>query len=187
MPSDFRLARIARRLFEGAVIAYPTEGVFGLGCLPYFEHSVERVIALKERDAGNGLILVAGSVDLFEGWIDVTDATGLESTAVSHPLTWVVPAGPAAYPLLTGGRPTLAVRISAHPVIARLSELAQAPLVSTSANRSGCAAITSPMVLRRQFATRVDEIVPGPLGAASGASEIRDFASGRVLRAYGAR
>ena len=46
-------------LLRGGVIAYPTEGVFGLGCLPDDFAAVQRVVAIKQRDASKGLILMA--------------------------------------------------------------------------------------------------------------------------------
>ena len=33
---------------QGGIIAYPTEAVFGLGCIPFFEHSVQRILKLKK-------------------------------------------------------------------------------------------------------------------------------------------
>ena len=48
-------------LFRGGVIAYPTEGVYGLGCLPDDVPAVRRVIGIKRRDASKGLILIAAS------------------------------------------------------------------------------------------------------------------------------
>ena len=32
---------------RGGIIAYPTEAVFGLGCIPFYEHSVQRILKLK--------------------------------------------------------------------------------------------------------------------------------------------
>ena len=56
------------------------------------------------------------------------------------------------------------------------------PLRLFVANLSGKPTARNRFVLRRQFAGVVDYIVPGDCGPASGPSEIRDYASGRVLR-----
>lgn len=169
-------------LFRGGVIAYPTEGVFGLGCLPDDLPAVRRVIGIKRRDASKGLILIAANVAQLDGWVDLPDGTSLPEADPRHPVTWIVPPGPKVSPLLCGGHDTIAVRLTTNPVARALCETADSPLVSTSANLSGKPVARNRFVLRRQFAGVVDYIVPGDCGPARGPSEIRDYASGRVLR-----
>ncbi|MEO0996598.1 MAG: Sua5/YciO/YrdC/YwlC family protein [Pseudomonadota bacterium] len=182
MLSAFQVADVVRRLEAGGLIAYPTEGVFGLGCLPSLQSAVTSLLALKRRPEDRGLILVAGTADAFDGWADLGDEPAALRSNVSAPTTWIVPAGPRVYPLLSGGRPTLAVRLTDFPVIDALTARAGEPLVSTSANLSGHGPIRHPLTIRRRFRGELDAIVPGTLGGASGPSEIRDLASGRVLR-----
>jgi L-threonylcarbamoyladenylate synthase len=169
-------------LLCGGVIAYPTEGVYGLGCLPDDLSAVRRVIGIKRRDASKGLILIAASTDQLDGWIVLPDGEALPDPDPSHPVTWIVPTGPKASPLLSGHHDTIAVRLTTNPVAKALCDAADSPLVSTSANLSGKPTARNRFVLRRQFADVVDYIVPGDCGPASGPSEIRDYASGRVLR-----
>jgi L-threonylcarbamoyladenylate synthase len=169
-------------LFRGGVIAYPTEGVFGLGCLPDDLPAVRRVIGIKRRDASKGLILVAATPAQLDGWIDLPDGEALPEPDPSQPVTWIVPPGPRTSPLLCGDHETIAVRLTTNPVAKALCEATDSPLVSTSANLSGKPTARNRFVLRRQFASVVDYIVPGDCGPASGPSEIRDYASGRVLR-----
>jgi len=97
-------------------------------------------------------------------------------------VTWIVPATDAVPPWIRGEHPGVAVRLTTHPVAKALCEAAGSALVSTSANVSGRPPVKSPFVLRRQFGALVDYVVPGRCGPAGGASEIRDLATGRVLR-----
>lgn len=168
-------------LLRGGVIAYPTEGVFGLGCMPDDEAALLRVVDIKQRDAAKGLILIAADEDQLRGWVDLADQT-LPQPDPSCPITWIVPPGPKVSPLLRGQHATIAVRITTNPVAKALCESVDSPLVSTSANLSGKPTARNRFVLLRQFAGVVDYIVPGDCGPASGASEIRDFVSGKVLR-----
>ena len=169
-------------LLRGGVIAYPTEGVFGLGCMPDDEPAVARIVALKERDASKGLILVAANEGQLQGWADL-GGKSLPDPDPTHPVTWLVPPGSAVTPLLRGEHATIAVRITTNPVARALCEIVDSPLVSTSANRSGKPVARNRFVLRRQFTDLVDYIVPGDCGPASGPSEIRDYLSGKILRA----
>ena len=176
------LARAVEILLRGGVIAYPTEGVFGLGCLPDDELAVQRIVAIKQRDAAKGLILIAANMEQLDGWLDLPAGQSLPEPEPRHPVTWIVPPGPKVAPLLRGEHETIAVRLTTNPTARALCEAAESPLVSTSANLSGKPTARNRYVLRRQFAGVVDYVVPGDCGPASGPSEIRDFVSGRVLR-----
>jgi L-threonylcarbamoyladenylate synthase len=175
------VTKAADVLLRGGVVAYPTEGVFGIGCLPDDAAAVERVVDIKQRDASKGLILIAAREDQLDGWIDLAGKS-LPAPDPAHPVTWIVPPGPNVSPLLRGQHSSIAVRITTNPIARALCESVDSPLVSTSANLSGKPTARNRFVLRRQFADVVDYIVPGDCGPVSGPSEIRDFVSGKVLR-----
>lgn len=78
-------------LKEGGIIAYPTEGVFGLGCDPFNQTAVMRLLKIKQRDVAKGLILIAAS------WDQVTDLIKLNNPSLpkpdsKKPITWIFPA-----------------------------------------------------------------------------------------------
>lgn len=174
-----RAARIVR---SGGVVAYPTEGVYGLGCLPGDEDAVARILSIKKRDPAMGLVLIAADNGQLRPWTELPPG-GVPESAVDRPITWIVPAS-AAVPAFVRGRHTgVAVRVTSHPVARALCRAAGSALVSTSANVSGRPPARNAYVLRLAFGALVDCIVPGPLGPARGASEIRELASGKVRRA----
>ncbi len=178
------IARAADVLLAGGVIAYPTEGVFGLGCLPNDIDAVLRILRIKRRDPEMGLILIASSRQQLEGWIDLPDGVSIPAPDAAKPVTWIVPPGPLVDPLVRGKHAGLAVRLTTNPIAAAICDAVDHPIVSTSANVSGKPTARNRYVLRRQFAGRVDFIVPGDCGPASGPSEIRDIATGKVLRPH---
>ena len=184
MASQQLIQQAARVLHNSGVIAYPTEGVYGLGCLPYDLAAVAKLLALKGRSVTAGLILIAPDYELIEDWIAPTAQEVQRLTQAHHyPITWIVTAAPSTPVYLTGGRPTLAVRISAHPVVADLCCSVGSALISTSANRSGRPAARHINVVRKQLRRDLDLIVPGSLGGTSGPSEIRVAQDDRVIRA----
>lgn len=176
------IARAADVLLEGGVIAYPTEGVFGLGCLPEDTEAVLRILRIKRRDPAMGLILIASTREQLDGWICLPDDVAIPEPDPARPITWIVPPGPLVHTLIRGKHPGLAVRLSSNPTAAAICDAVDSPIVSTSANISGKPTARNRHVLRRQFAGRVDFIVPGDCGPSSGPSEIRDIVSGKVLR-----
>ena len=175
------IAKAADVLLAGGVIAYPTEGVFGLGCMPDDDEAVLRVLTLKRRDPAKGLILIASDKGQLVDWIDI-DPGELPDPDPEHPTTWIAPATPGVSPLVRGDHPGLAVRLTTNATAVALCDAVDSPIVSTSANIAGQPVARNRYVLRRRFGTRVDYIVPGECGPASGPSEIRDLTTGRTLR-----
>ena len=173
-----------RTLRAGGVVAYPTEAVYGLGCDPFNEHAVLRLLAIKGRAVHKGLILIAADHDQLEPLLlpccDDTLAQVLESWP--GPSTWILPAHPRVPVWLTGGSGGIAVRVTAHPLAASLCRRLGGPLISTSANRSGRPPARTVLRARRALGSRVDYFLTGPTGGAPRPSEIRDARNGRLLR-----
>lgn len=184
MPGTLLYKQAARVLEAGGVIAYPTEGVYGLGCLPDDRAAVERLLNIKGRKATAGFILIAPHAALLTPWIAPTAAEldKLNSTP-GYPVTWIVTAAPDTPDYLTGGRTTVAVRVSDHPVVRELCYAAGSALISTSANLSGRPAARHLFTVRKQLGDALDMIVPGALGQSDGPSEIRVAQTDQVIRA----
>lgn len=182
----WRAKLIAQRLRQGAVIAYPTEGVWGLGCDPLLPEPVSRILALKDRAWSQGLILAAGRIEHVETYLgEITDRerTTLESEWPG-PVTFLVPDS-SAPEWIRGKHSTVALRVSAHPVIRDICEELGGPIVSTSANPGGKPPAKTPLRLRQYFPSGIDYIVPGELGGEAGATEIRELRGGSVVRTSG--
>lgn len=181
--AEARIRRGARILGGGGVIAYPNESVYGLGCLPDRETAVRRVLRLKGRGRSAGLILVAMQWQQFGGWANDPDALRSSREITESPgVTWVVAAAPGAPDWITGGRDTIAVRRSLHPLAAGLSRAARSPLVSTSCNPHGMPPARTSADAANYFAEQVDWVMPGECGPLQGPTEIRDATTGEVLR-----
>lgn len=181
MGLSFPIHRAGRILRSGGVVAYPTEGVFGLGCIPDDANAVARILAIKKRSPALGLVVIAASIDQLADWLRLPEGACLRSDS-RHPITWIVPAGEHVPYWITGEHSGVAVRLTTHPAAIALCEAADSALVSTSANVTGSPPIRSVHVLRRRFRDLVDCIVPGRCGPAGGPSEIRDLETGAVLR-----
>ena len=169
-------------LLGGGVIAYPTEGVFGLGCLPDDVDAIERILWIKERSPHKGLILIAARAEQFDDWVDPAYRGALPQPDPRQPITWIVRPGSRVPAIVTGDNPGLAIRITTNPTAAAICNEVDMPIVSTSANVAGRPVARNSFVLRRNFGRLVDFVVPGECGPASGPSEIRELESGRVLR-----
>lgn len=182
MSFSIPIQRAARIVRAGGVIAYPTEGVFGLGCDPSDGEAVARILAIKRRDPAMGLVIIAATPQQLEGWIDRESIDTAEALQRGDGITWIAPADTGVPYWIRGDHDGVAVRITTHPIAAALCTAADTTLVSTSANVHGRLPTRSRFVLRRNFGDLVDYIVPGDCGDAEGPSEIRVLGSGRVVR-----
>ncbi len=171
-------------LKSGGLLAYPTEGVFGLGCDPTDLRALQRVIEIKQRDASKGLIIVAAEFSQFSDFIQPLDPIQADRVLPTWPgaVTWIVEARPALSELLTGGRKSIAIRVSQHPVVAALCSGFGGPIVSTSANFSGQPAATTAQAVTDTLGSHIDFVLDAPLGGQQGATPIFDAASGKQLR-----
>jgi L-threonylcarbamoyladenylate synthase len=175
------IARAADILLAGGIVAYPTEGVFGLGCLPDDLAAVHRLLTIKQRAASKGLILIASNRAQLCDWIDCDPAV-IPDPDPTRPVTWIVPARPDTPALVKGDHAGIAIRLTTNPTAALLCDMTGSALVSTSANIAGQPVARNRYVLRRKFGSCIDSIVPGDCGPASSASEIRDLGTGMVFR-----
>jgi len=174
-------------LKRGGVVACPTEAVWGLGCDPFDEAAVMRLLRIKQRPVDKGLILVAGALAQFDGLLD-WDALPRGRRAIVQadwpgPHTWVVPATGRVPGWITGTHDGVAARVSAHPLVAALCTAFGGPLVSTSANRSGMPAVSTRADLDPALLAHVDAVVEGETGGLATPTVIRDARSGALLRA----
>ena len=167
------------------MLAYPTEGVYGLGCDPLDPVAVARVLALKQRRIDQGLILVASDFAQLDAFLEPVGSALEKRVFDTWPgaTTWLLPARPETPDWLTGRHATLAVRVSAHAGVVALCRRFGGAIVSTSLNLSGHSPARSRLSAIRMFGRSVDYVLPGSLGGAKGPSEIRDAVTGRVLRA----
>ncbi len=184
MPSGFALKKAARILRHGGIVAYPTEAVYGFGCDPLDPEAVFRILDVKRRSVGAGLILIAADAAQLEPFFG--PLTGAERARVEEtwpdPATWLVPAGSATPFWITGGRARVAVRVTSHPVARALCRAAHMPLVSTSANRSRQPPARTALDVRLRFGAEVDYILGGDTGGHARPSQIRNVSTGEIVR-----
>ena len=99
------------------------------------------------------------------------------------PVTWLLPAREHTPWWLRGRHDTVAVRVSAHPVVAALCNSFGGALISTSANLSGRPPARTRLQVQSQFGGTLDYIMPGATGGQTRPTEIRDGLTGAVVRA----
>lgn len=170
----------AKALKEGRVIAYPTEGVWGLGCDPFNQDALQQLLDLKQRPSEKGLILLADSPQQIADLTPLSDHE-LQTLQVSSNTTFLIPFHKNTLPtLVTGSHELVAVRISNHPVVKALCKAFNGPITSTSANLTGSPTAETAEEIARLFPNL--RICQGVLGCDKKPSRIISFLSGDILR-----
>lgn len=129
-------------LRRGEIVAVPTETVYGLACDALNADAAGKVFAAKERPSFDPLIVHVEDAT----WIESLSCVAGAAETLAHklagafwpgPLTMVLPAKDLVPDLVRSGLPTVALRCSAHPVMAAVVGELGRPLAAPSANRFG--------------------------------------------------
>lgn len=177
-------SQAVRKLQAGDVIAYPTEAVYGLGCDPFNEQAVRRILSLKSRPESAGFVLIACDLAQLKPWIDDVAPELIEKamTCWPGPVTWLFPRAQHVPDYVAGSHKTIAVRITAHPASRDLCKGFGSAIISSSANTSSAPPARSHAEVVAYFGDQIAGTLKGPLGDGARPSEIRDLVSGSVLR-----
>lgn len=133
------IKNIISELSKEKVVSIPTDTVYGLSCLINIT-SVESIINLKNRDSSKGFIIISHDYEHLLKYIDTLKLTKQQIDKIKipalSPTTWIVPVK-KKFMWLTGGKPTVAVRLVKTNIIRQICSTFDNAIVSTSANISG--------------------------------------------------
>lgn len=182
------IADAARRLREGALVALPTETVYGLAARADRDAAVAAIYRAKGRPSFNPLIVHVADRAAAEA-LAVFDARAVLLAERFWPgaLTLVLPLRPGApvAAAVTAGLPTIALRCPAHPVMRAVIAAARLPLAAPSANRSGAVSPTRAQHVVASLGGRIDAVLDGgecEAGVESTIVALREHGEWQVLR-----
>jgi L-threonylcarbamoyladenylate synthase len=183
--SPWAISRLSKAIENGAVIAYPTDTIWGFGCHPMLVASVIKILNIKHRAINKGLILLSSRIEYCKPYMN-PDLSEEQASRIRQndrqPTTWLVPAARNCPVWIRGEFSTVAVRITSHPFIDAICSSMRSPIISTSANRHGRSTVRSALQARRQFNEELDYIVTGFKLGTNRASEIKSLVTGNTVR-----
>ena len=148
---------VLRVLLADGVALLPTDTIYGLHAIATSEAAIRKLVDLKGRDGEKPFVVLGASLGQLEtlGAQFSKESRDVLADVWPAPLTVVVPlAAPIA---ASRGTSTLAVRVPALPWLRALLEKS-GPLASTSANRSGEPAVTTPAELSHDLHASLDAV-----------------------------
>jgi L-threonylcarbamoyladenylate synthase len=122
-------------LRNGKVILYPTDTIWGIGCLVSYPESVDRIFSIKKRPKSKSMILLVDSIAMLKKYI-VSIHPRIETLMGYHnrPLTVIYPQAKNLDPSIVAEDGSIAIRVCEDPFCKMLIEGVQTPLISSSAN-----------------------------------------------------
>ena len=177
------IRRAAQILRAGGLVAFPTETVYGLGADASSEKAVARLYAVKRRPADHPVIVHLYSLERALAWArDVPrEARALADHFWPGPLTLILKRSEKAKDFVTGGQPSVGIRVPSHPVARDLLEAFGDGIAAPSANRFGRVSPTAAAHVRDDLGEDVDLVLEGGESEVGIESTIVDFSGGRAV------
>jgi L-threonylcarbamoyladenylate synthase len=147
------IAYAAELIKQGNLVAFPTETVYGLGANAFDSQAVAKIFSTKERPSFNPLIVhIADFADLER----ITSTNDIRVNQLAErfwpgPLTLILPKSGLIPDLVTGGLPTVGVRMPDHPIALELIRQCGTPVAAPSANKFGRISPTNTSHVQKQL------------------------------------
>lgn len=161
--SDDAIRQAAAVLRAGGLVAFPTETVYGLGAAAENPRAVAAMFAAKGRPADHPVIVHLAEADQLDRWAAEVPAAARALAAAfwPGPLTMILRRSPLASDLVTGGLPTVGLRVPGHPVAGQLLRALGGAIAAPSANRFGRVSPTTAAHVLEELGGHVDLILDG--------------------------
>jgi L-threonylcarbamoyladenylate synthase len=152
------IEQAAKVIRGGGVVLYPTDTIYGLGCDPFNQTAVRRILKIKKRPVEKGMLVLIPGLEWLEKLSVQTDSGVLQicERFWPGPLTVLLAATPKLSPELTGSEGKIGIRWPANLFLQAWMEKIPGPLVSTSANLSGRKMVESAAELSKQFGSQIE-------------------------------
>ena len=147
------ISNAAAALQAGALVAFPTETVYGLGADATNESAVAHIYSVKGRPADHPLIVHIGQLSQLDQWaIDIPDyAIALARDYWPGPMTLILKRSTKAKDFITGGQDSVGIRIPANPIALALLREFTGGVAAPSANRFGAISPTTAQAVKDEI------------------------------------
>jgi len=184
------IRQIAASLKSGKVLVLPTDTIYGLSCRADDERAIARIYKLKGRDKGKPLLILISSLSMARKYVTIGKAQEEKLRQIwlldKRPTSIILKKNAVLPESLAPGREGLALRLPKSPFLIKIIRKTGVPLVSTSFNISGQAAINDVSCLEKSWPKNryPDLVVNGGPATKNRSSRLLDLSEGetRILR-----
>ena len=159
-PQQRQLERIAEVLFRDGIIAYPTDTLFGLGCLVSRKKAVDKIQGLKGRDPKKPMSILCANLEMLCRYTRHLDTRTFK--ILKHmfpgPYTAILPAS-REVPRHLQNKQTVGLRIPDHTFCKAISTLVGEPIITTSCNKTGEPPLQTAWEIEEELGHALDLVV----------------------------
>ena len=154
----------ANSLLQGALVAFPTETVYGLGADACNENAVAKIYKVKGRPSNHPLIVHISSINLLNSWVGNIPkyAFRLAEAFWPGPLTLILPSAQPKRDYLTGGQKNIGIRVPSHPLALSLLKEFESKgglgIAAPSANKFGSVSPTTAEAVEIEIGKDLSEL-----------------------------
>jgi tRNA threonylcarbamoyl adenosine modification protein (Sua5/YciO/YrdC/YwlC family) len=161
-PQQRLIAQVASALADGAVIAYPTDTTYGIGCSIFNRKGVERIYQIKQREKKKPFSFICANLSEVAKYAKVSNfAFKTLKRFLPGAYTFVLDATGIVPDLVQTKQKTVGIRIPDNRICLELVTALGHPLVTTSANISGEEPIGDPREIFDSMKKQLDIVVDG--------------------------
>jgi tRNA threonylcarbamoyl adenosine modification protein (Sua5/YciO/YrdC/YwlC family) len=162
-PQGRLLKKVADMLSDGAIIAYPTDTQYGLGCDLTKKKSIERIYRHKQRSLKSPFSIICADLTHISEYALLSNfAYRTLRRLLPGPFTFVLPGTKLVPQIMLTKRHEVGLRVPEHPIAIGLVQSLGRPLINTSAKlESESQALVNPGEIEEAFKGLVDAVVDG--------------------------
>jgi len=162
-PQHRLIDQVIKRMKSGAIICYPTDTGYGIGCDLFDQKAIKRIIQLKKRPKQKPFSFMCSNLTDISQYAHVSNsAYRLLKRNLPGPYTFVLPGSKLVPKIMVTRQKTVGIRVPAHPICKLLIETLGNPIINTSVllgdeeNR-----LSEPFEIEQYLTNRVDIIIDG--------------------------
>jgi tRNA threonylcarbamoyl adenosine modification protein (Sua5/YciO/YrdC/YwlC family) len=162
-PQGRLLAKVAEMLAQGAVICYPTDTQYGLGCDLSQKKAIEKIYRLKQRSQKTPFSIICADLTHISEYALVSNFSYRTiKRLLPGPFTFVLPGTRLVPQIMLTKRHEVGLRVPDHPIAIGLVRALGRPLINTSARPApGEPVPVNPIELDELFKGSVDAVIDG--------------------------
>jgi tRNA threonylcarbamoyl adenosine modification protein (Sua5/YciO/YrdC/YwlC family) len=157
------IEQVVKFLKNGAVICYPTDTGYGIGCDLFNQKAIKQLIQLKRRPPQKPFSFMCADLTDISHYAHVSNtAYRLMKKNLPGPYTFVLPGTKLVPKMMATKQKTVGIRVSAHPISRLLVETLGTPIVNSSLQLADQpASLAEPFEIEEFFGNRIDLVIDG--------------------------
>jgi len=161
-PQPRLIPKIAEALIEGAIIAYPTDTYYGIGCDIMNRKAIGKIYRLKQRSQKKPFSFICSDLKNISQYAKVSNyAYKTMKRLLPGPYTFVLEGSKLVPKMMLTAQKTAGIRVPNHPICLALVKQLGRPIISTSATLSDGEILSDPYAIFDALGAQIDIIIDG--------------------------